>query len=272
MLEAKDSKPTRVNLEGIPGGAEAFELAAKFCYGTHVELDLSNVAMLHCAAHYLEMTEEFSDKNLVLRTEVFLKELVTCSIAKSITVLHHCEKLLPVAEEADLVGRMVAKIANNACKEQVTSGLLELEHSSEMEAQTKWWGKALAVLNLDFFQRVIAAMKTKGLRKETITRILINYAQSSIQGLGFRDIGDAPQTLANQKTVVEAIASLLPTQRRKYGDAPIAFLSGLLKSATIVSASAACRANLERRIGLQLDQAILEDVLIPANCHKGGGH
>ncbi|XP_074571996.1 BTB/POZ domain-containing protein At1g03010-like [Curcuma longa] len=274
LVEAKDSKPTRVNLEGMPGGSEAFELAAKFCYGAHVELDLSNVAMLHCAAHYLEMTEEFSDKNLVLRTEVFLKESVTPSIANSITVLRHCEKLLPAADEVDLIDRIIAKIANNACKEQVASSLLELEHSSALEHSSD-----LAALSLDLFQRVMAAMKAKGLRKETITGILMNYAQSSIKGLAFGDIhsvkggggqSDA-QTLANQKMVVETIAGLLPTQRTKC-DAPIAFLSGLLKTATIVSASAMCRANLERRIGLRLDRAILEDILIPANCRHKGAH
>ncbi|XP_042420553.1 BTB/POZ domain-containing protein At1g03010-like [Zingiber officinale] len=266
LLEAKDSKPTRVNLEGMPGGSEAFELAAKFCYGAHVELDLSNVAMLHCAAHYLEMTEEFSDKNLVLRTEVFLKESVGPSIANSITVLRHCEKLLPAAEEVDLIDRIIAKIVNNACKEQVAAGLLDLEQSSALDP-TNWWGKALAALSSDLFQRVIKAMKAKGLRKETITRILMNYAQSSVQG----GLSSEEQTLANQKIVVETVAGLLPTQRRKC-DAPIAFLSGLLKTATMVSASAICRASLERRIGLRLDRAILADILIPANCRHKGAH
>ncbi|KAF9601353.1 hypothetical protein IFM89_019085 [Coptis chinensis] len=45
----------------------------------------------------------------------------------------------------------------------------------------------------------------------------------------------------------------------------MAFLSSLLKTAIISSASATCRSDLERRMGLQLDQAILEDILIPTN-------
>lgn len=48
----------------------------------------------------------------------------------------------------------------------------------------------------------------------------------------------------------------------------MAFLSSLLKMVIATSSSAStgsCRSDLERRIGLQLDQAILEDVLIPIN-------
>ncbi|URE32356.1 BTB POZ domain-containing protein [Musa troglodytarum] len=67
--------------------------------------------------------------------------------------------------------------------------------------------------------------------------------------------------------MVETIVGLLPSQSRR-SPVPMAFLSGLLKTATMVSASTICRADLERRIGLQLDQAILEDILIPAaNAH-----
>jgi hypothetical protein len=49
------------------------------------------------------------------------------------------------------------------------------------------------------------------------------------------------------------------------------FLSSLLKTTIASSATTSCRSDLERRIGLQLDQAILEDILIPANSH-GNNH
>ena len=68
--------------------------------------------------------------------------------------------------------------------------------------------------------------------------------------------------------IVETIVRLLPTQGRK-SSVPIAFLSSLLKMVIATSSSSAssgsCRSDLERRIGLQLDQTILEDVLIPSN-------
>nr|XP_009414871.1 PREDICTED: BTB/POZ domain-containing protein At1g03010-like isoform X2 [Musa acuminata subsp. malaccensis] len=282
ISDAKNSKVTRINLHGTPGGAEAFEIAAKFCYGINTELNPSNVAMLRCAAHYLEMTEEFAEKNLELRTEIYLKEAVIPNIVNSITVLHHCESLLPVAEEINLINRILTAVATTVCKEQLTSGLSKLDHSlphkpamAGVEPPKDWWGKSLAVLSLDFFQRALSAMKSKGLKQETVSKILINYAQSSLQGLTVRDMQSSKggfsdaDMLKQQKIVVETIVALLPSQSRR-SPVPMAFLSGLLKTATMVSASTICRADLERRIGLQLDQAILEDVLIPAaNAHGG---
>lgn len=283
LLEAKDSKVSRLNLSGIPGGSQAFEQAAKFCYGVNIEITMLNVAMLRCAAHFLEMTEEFSEKNLEARTEGWLKDAVLTVIPNSISVLHHCESLLPTAEEINLVSRLINAIANNACKEQLTSGLSKLEHNfpskpvagTGAETPTDWWGKSLTQLSLDLFQRVLSAVKTKGLKQDLISRILINYAQNSLHGLVVRDPQMVKGNMSDldmqkkQRITVETITGLLPTQSRK-STVPMAFLSSLLKSAISASASTSCRADLERRIGLQLDQAILEDILIPANSH--GSH
>ncbi|KAG2697329.1 hypothetical protein I3760_07G101100 [Carya illinoinensis] len=284
LLEAKDSKVSRINLPVVPGGPEAFELAAKFCYGVNVEITLSNVAMLCCTAHFLEMTEDFAEKNIESLAEAYLKEIVLPNISSLISVLHRCESLLPISEEINLVSRLINAIANNACKEQLTSGLLKLDHnfpvktvpSIETETPADWWGKSLTVLNLDFFQRVLSAVKSKGLKQDLICKILINYAHNSLQGLVAKEPHLVKGILLDlelqkkQRVIVETIVSLLPTQSRK-SPVPMAFLSSLLKTAIAASASTSCRSDLERRIGLQLDQAILEDILIPANSH-GNNH
>ncbi|XP_028088044.1 BTB/POZ domain-containing protein At1g03010-like isoform X1 [Camellia sinensis] len=281
LLEAKDSIVSRINLSAVPGGPEAFELAAKLCYGVNTEITLSNVAMLRCAAHFLEMTEDFAEKNLETQTEAYLKENILPNTSNSISVLHRCESLLPIAEDINLVNRIINAIASNACKEQLTSGLSKLEHNfpskPETETPSDWWGKSLTVLNLDFFQRVLYAVKSKGLKQDIIIRILINYAHNSLEGLvevrdpqlvkgGFLDL----ELQKKQRAVIEAIIGLLPTQSRKSA-VPMAFLSRLLKSAIAASASTPYISDLGRRIGLQLDQAILEDLLIPANSH-GNNH
>ncbi|XP_076884829.1 BTB/POZ domain-containing protein At1g03010-like [Bidens hawaiensis] len=281
LMEAKDSKTLHLNLQNLPGGSESFELAAKFCYGLNIEINLVNVAKLRCTSHFLEMTEEFADKNLEFRAETFLKETVLPNITNSITVLQHCEGLLPVSEEINLVGRIITAIANNACKEQLTCGLSKLESNylskpvSQPESDN-WWGKSLTVLSLEFFQRVLTAVKTKGLKQDMIARILMNYAQNSLQSLFLRDPQLAKGNFSDldsqkkHRMIVEVIVGLLPTQSRK-STVPMAFLSSLLKSSIMASTSTACRSDLERRIGLQLDQAILEDILIPATSH-GNNH
>ncbi|QHO19148.1 BTB/POZ domain-containing protein [Arachis hypogaea] len=43
-----------VTFTGFPGGSEAFETAAKFCYGVKIDLSPSNVASLRCAGEFLE--------------------------------------------------------------------------------------------------------------------------------------------------------------------------------------------------------------------------
>lgn len=289
LLETKDSKSVPcINLPDVPGGPEGFELAAKFCYGINLEFSPSNIALLRCVAHYLEMTEDLFDKNLEFRTESYLKEAVLPSISISISVLHRCEALLPVSEEVNLVNRLINAITNNACREQLTTGLSKLDHGFSAKPRTPeppetpldWWGKSLTVLKLDFFQRVVSSVKSRGLNQEMISKILINYAQNSLHGLGVRDLqfgkgsSSDPDLMKRQRITVETIVGLLPTQSRK-SPVPMVFLSSLLKAAIGSFCSTSCRSDLERRIGLQLDQAILEDILIPVNNSSnshGNGH
>lgn len=275
-----ESKVSRISLPNVPGGVEAFELAAKFCYGINIDFTLSNVAMLHCTSHFLEMTEEFSEKNLLTRAESYLKETVLPNTSNTIHVLHHCENLLPLSEEINLVNKLINAIANNACKEQLTSGLLKLDHTfpsqkntsivMEQETPLDWWGNSFNVLSLDFFERVISVMKSKGLKQDLISKILVNYAHNSLQGTNVRDPLDI-ELQKNQRVIVETIVGLLPNQSRK-SPIPMAFLSCLLKTSIATSASNSCKGDLEKRIGLQLDQAILEDILIPTNSSTSNTH
>ncbi|KAF8106647.1 hypothetical protein N665_0136s0019 [Sinapis alba] len=275
LLESKDTKNTyHLNLPGVPGGSEAFELAAKFCYGVVLQFTSSNIASLRCVAHYLEMTEELSEKNLEVRTEAYLKDSIFNDISNSITVLHSLEKLLPVAEEISLVGRLVNAIAVNACKEQLVSGLLKLDQkferlAPETEKPSDWWGRSLLILKLDFFQRVVSAMKSKGLNHEIVSDILMSYARKSLQIIREPSLVKGSVVLDSdlqkkQRVVLEVIVGLLPTQANK-SSIPVSFLSTLLKTAIGSGTSVSCRSDLERRISHQLDQAILEDILIPAN-------
>ncbi|PHT72914.1 hypothetical protein T459_23699 [Capsicum annuum] len=91
LLEAKDTKVSRINLIGLPGGSDASELAEKFCYGVNVEITISNVALLRCVARFIEMTEDISKKNLEIHTEEFFKDAVFPKISNSISILHRCE-------------------------------------------------------------------------------------------------------------------------------------------------------------------------------------
>lgn len=107
IMESEEADLTRINLSEIPGGPEIFEKVAKFCYGVNFEITVHNVAALHCAAEYLEMTDKYCDNNLAGRTEDFLSQVALSSLSGAVVVLKSCENLLPLAEDLQLVQRCI---------------------------------------------------------------------------------------------------------------------------------------------------------------------
>ena len=181
-----------IELHEVPGGAEAFELSAKFCYGINFEISTVNIAMLRCMAEYLDMTEDYADGNLVGRTEAYLNEVALQSLAGAVSVLHMSEKLTPIAERVKLVSRCIDAIAYMACKENQFSMSSRAESvnegsisSSVSQSKTivEWWAEDLTVLRIDIFQRVLIAMMARGFRQYALGPILMLYAQKSLRGL-----------------------------------------------------------------------------------------
>ncbi|KAK6940538.1 NPH3 domain [Dillenia turbinata] len=281
VAEHRESDISRVELLSLPGGAEAFELAAKFCYGINFEITSANVAQLCCISDYLEMTEEYSKDNLGSRAEEYLESIVCKNLEMCVEVLQQCENLLPLADELKIVSRCIDAIASKACAEQIASSFSRLEYSSSgrlhMNRQAKcegdWWIEDLSVLRIDLYQRVITAMKCRGVRPESIGASLMNYAQkeltkkSSLWNPSSQSkVEIDADSNGHERLVVETIVSLLPVEKLVV---PISYLFGLLRSAVMLDCTIACRLDLERRIGSQLDIASLDDLLIPSFRHAG---
>ncbi|GMH02504.1 hypothetical protein Nepgr_004343 [Nepenthes gracilis] len=281
VAERRDSDISKIELLSLPGGAESFELAAKFCYGINFQITSANVAQLCCVSDYLEMTEEFSKDNLGSRAEEYLSSIVCKNLEMCVDVLKQCENLLPLAEELKVVGCCIDAIASKACAEQIASSFSRLEYSSSgrlhMSRPAKpdgdWWIEDLSVLRIDLYQRVLMAMKCRGVRPESIGASLMNYAQKELtKKPSFWNPSSQPRpeliagSNAHERAVVEMIVSLLPVEKLTV---PISFLFGLLRSAVMLDCSFACRLDLERRIGSQLDLATMDDLLIPSFRHAG---
>ncbi|KAL2899738.1 hypothetical protein RDABS01_024820 [Bienertia sinuspersici] len=278
---AKDSKVSKLELHNLPGSSQAFELAAKFCYGMNFEITAGNIVHLRCAAEYLEMTEDYLQDNLIARTEAYLNEVVVQSIDKAIEVLSACESLpLWIVEEAGIPRRCVDSIAVNACREQLVSGLSNIsfhyeEDSAELKEYIVWWVEDLSVLRIDFYQQVISAMLKAGVEICSIIASLMHYAQEWLKGIGKLQIWNPARSRPHcgskehdQKVIVEALVDLLPTEKSKSSPIPISFLFGLLRMAIIVDANVSCRLELERWVGCRLEMVSLDDLLIPS-VHKG---
>lgn len=275
---ASDADLCAIEIHDIPGGAEAFELASNFCYGINFEIGIENISMLRCAAEYLEMTEDYAAGNLVTRTEAYLNDIALKSLSGAVTVLHLAENLIPVAEKIKLVSRCIDTIVHMACKDNQFSLLGKTENSyengnSSSVPQPKpivhWWSEDLTVLRIDIFQRVITTMMTKGFKQYELGPILMLYAQKSFRGLDIFGKGRKkiePKQEHEKRVVLETIVALLPVEKNTMS---VSFLSMLLRASIFLETTVACRLDLEKRIGEQLGQAVLDDLLIPSYSFTG---
>lgn len=112
VMESERANLGCIDLSDMPGGAEVFEKAAKFCYGMNFEISVHNVAALRCAAEYLQMTEDYSRGNLAERAEEFINQAAVKTLPGAVALLRSCEgSLLPMAEEVRIVQRSVDAIS-----------------------------------------------------------------------------------------------------------------------------------------------------------------
>ncbi|XP_021274148.1 BTB/POZ domain-containing protein At5g67385 [Herrania umbratica] len=278
VSESNDADVSVIEIPDVPGGADSFELAAKFCYGINFEISTENIAMLRCAAEYLEMTEDYAVGNLVGRTEAYLNEVALKSLAGAVSVLHTSENLLPLAEKVKLVSRCIDAIAYLACKESqfCMSGRSESGNDSAISSTISsskpivdWWAEDLAVLRIDIFQRVLVAMIARGFKQYALGPVLMLYAQKALRGLEIFGKGRKkiePRHEHEKRVVLETIVSLLPREKNTMS---ISFLSVLLRAAIYLETTVACRLDLEKRMALQLGQAVLDDLLIPSYSFTG---
>ncbi|KAF5743947.1 root phototropism protein 3-like isoform X1 [Tripterygium wilfordii] len=311
IYETREFNLNKLVLDDLPGGPEAFELAAKFCYGIAVDLTATNISGLRCAAEYLEMTEDLEEGNLIFKTEAFLSYVVLSSWRDSILVLKSCEKLSPWAENLQIVRRCSESIAWKACanpkgirwaytgRSSRTSSPKwnDMKDSSPSRSQPvppDWWFEDVSILRIDHFVRVITAIKVKGMRFELIGASITHYATKWLPGL----IKDSPVSFEegsissnsnissnsgwkgglhmivsgtkedissvqakDQRMIIESLISIIPPQKDSVS---CSFLLRLLRMANMLKVAPALVTELEKRVGMQFEQATLADLLIPS--------
>ncbi|EPS65621.1 hypothetical protein M569_09155 [Genlisea aurea] len=249
-----------IDVDGIPGGAAAFELCAKFCYGMTVTLNAHNVVAARCAAEYLGMHEAVEKGNLAYKIDVFLASTVLRSWRDSIVALRTTRGFSPHADELNLAGRCADAVA---AKASVHPSRVDWPYSYSRGRRREdgsttpddWFAEDLCELEIDLFERVVAAMKKAGrISGEAIGKALKAYAHAAIR----RGLDDGPSLRA----VLEAIVSLLPPEK---GCVSCGFLFKLLRAAIFAGSGESVRSRLVKRIGLQLEEASVDDLLIRAS-------
>lgn len=191
-----------VTLEGFPGGSDAFLLAAKFCYGSRVELVAKNIIMLYCAAHYLEMTEEFGEDNLLSRSESFFHKNVLRSWKDCIMALQSSETVIGKADELEIISKCLNSLSMMVCTDpslfgwpMMMYGRLQSPGGSILwngintgarirSSESDWWFEDISYLSVCLFERLIQTMKARGIRPENLVGAIMYYAKKYLPGMG----------------------------------------------------------------------------------------
>lgn len=277
VTTASDDQSDGVYIDDIPGGPDAFEICAKFCYGMTVTLNAHNVVVARCAAEYLGMHETIEKGNLIYKIDVFLSSSIFRSWKDSIIVLQTTNSLLSMPEELKLVGRCVESIAAKASvdvskvdwsytynrkklPEEIGNNDPNWNGVVKRSVPKDWWVEDLCELEIDLYKRVLATINSKALvSNEVIGEALKACAYRRLPGFskGMIQCGD----MAKHQSMVDAIVWLLPAEK---GSVSCSFLLRLLKAANLVGSGDTVKEELVRRIGQQLEEAFVNDILIRA--------
>nr|XP_043628644.1 BTB/POZ domain-containing protein NPY2-like [Erigeron canadensis] len=267
------STTEEIDIHEIPGGSTAFEICAKFCYGMTVTLNAYNVMSTYCAADYLEMYETIDKGNLVYKISVFLNSSIFRSWKDSIIVLQTTKYMKSFSEEPKLVNLCINSIAAKASvdvskvdwsytynRKKLPEEIEPVEEIRTRMVPKDWWVEDLAELEIGLYKQVLVSIKSKGLVcNEVIGEALRAFALRRLPGFhkGIVHSGD----VVKAKSVVDIIAWLLPQEK---GCVSCEFLLKLLKMAILVDSGETVKRELVKRIGQQLEEANVEDLLIQA--------
>ena len=239
---AKDpSAAVELDLSALPGGADAFEKAARYCYGANFEITARNAAALRCAAAFLDMQHP---ADLARRVEEFLAQAGLRALPSAVTVLRSCEALLPAAEELGVVRRAADAVALRICNEALFP----------TRTPPGWWTAELAALSPASFQKVATALRCRRADPKVLANAASAYAE-----LALAEVLADPRDREDQRALVESVVDVLPSA----ADAPIpaVLLCRLLHAAVTTEASAKTCRDLELRVAAVLDQATAGDLL-----------
>ncbi|KAJ8622285.1 hypothetical protein MRB53_030814 [Persea americana] len=260
----------KVLFHDLPGGAEAFELMARFCYNSgSISITPSNVCLLHCIAHFMEMTEGLSGSspNLIEQTEKTLEGIAYWTWSEILITLKQCQNLFPVVHSLgilkkcldSLVGRiaLVSDISPSTSSPDSSTGFrfscdTRSTESTKNSYNRNSWFEDLAVLNIHIIEKMIETMIFRNIDQVIISRFLFYFLKFQLSK------SPSSEKCKIMEIVVELLFSLDNCSVSCKG------LFGILQVASNANISKCHRSRLENMIGLLLDQATLDNLLVPA--------
>ncbi|XP_011095883.1 BTB/POZ domain-containing protein At5g47800 isoform X2 [Sesamum indicum] len=268
------SNSVALDLHDIPGGEEAFELCAKFCYGITINLSAHNFVSAFCAAKFLRMTEAVEKGNLAMKLEAFFSSCILEGWKDSILTLQNTEKVYEWSENLGIIRRCIESIVDKILTPptKVTwsytytrPGYWTKRHQSSVPRD--WWTEDLSFLGIDIFRCIVAAVKsTNMLQPQLIGEALHVYASRWLPEItenrpNETSTSQEQDSPGRKQKILETIVGLIPADK---GSVSIKFLLRLLRITNFLAVSPVTKAELLRLSGLQLEEATLSDLLLPA--------
>uniref|UniRef100_A0A1J3JCZ5 BTB/POZ domain-containing protein n=1 Tax=Noccaea caerulescens TaxID=107243 RepID=A0A1J3JCZ5_NOCCA len=291
----KNHKNSRIilHIQDFPGGPDGFDLVSRFCYsnGGGITINVSNVSVLHCASIFLEMTEKLCSSNLLLQTDKFLEGMFYWSWNDVVSCLKSCEQVFPHADSCGLVDKLVfgvlAKIAQNSDMSQVfaSSSTSSSASASSMSPETaknrsdsdkrstsrsfscktsnEWWFDDVSVLGPKVIEKLIKNIGAYDKNNDSLvlTRFLLHYLKTKVHNKSNNKLEYAG--LADT-----AVQGVILAAKTAFSCRKILWVLRVLSGFSISKES---RIGLERVIGEMLDQATLDDLLIPTGGKREKG-
>lgn len=272
-----------VLLPEFPGGIEAFELCAKFCYGITITISAYNIVSARCAAEYLQMTEDVEKGNLIYKLEAFLSSCVLHGWKDSIVTLQSTKTFHAWAEDLGITSRcieaIVSKVICNPSKVNLSHshsrrGKDDTLSCNGSESRAKnvskgWWAEDVAELGIEIYWRTMMAIKSSGRIPASIigdalriyaSRWLPKISRAFNNEKQVDELDSGAEVASMPRLFLKSIINLLPADRTAVS---CSFLLKLLKAANILQVSSSSKMELARRIGVQLEEATVGDLLIP---------
>lgn len=279
-------KNSVIEIDDFPGGPYGFELVSRFCYNHgRIEITVSNVALLHCCAIFLGMTDKVSNCNLLKQTEIFLEGIFDWSWNDILASLKSCECFFTYADSSGLVQKLIygllAKItqhsdtnliassSSSSSSPETASGFRLSSSKTTPESRkpfsssgNQWWFNDLALLSPVIIESFIKNWEAYGIHNNSliITRFILHYLKNRVPRKAVcsrSDYGGLADT---------AVHGVILAGKSEFSCRGLLLI---LRSVSRFGVSKDCRAKLEKVIGNILDEATLDDLLISGHERSG---
>ncbi|PON48544.1 Voltage dependent potassium channel [Parasponia andersonii] len=261
----------KVVFHDFPGGAECFELMLRFCYNIgRTEITPSNVSLLRCAAEFMEMESSLSGTgNLLELTEKSFEEMRYWSWSELLMVLKQCQRLLPASESSgilercldSLVGRLAVTSEASPCPSTSSPDSSGFRFSFDTKSteslktvfsRATWWFEDLLFLSPVLVKMLAKSMVSWKFDHALLSRFLVYYHKSKLY----------TASSGEKCRIVETVIDLLYVLDKTCVSCKSLF--EIHRVALNLKINRSSRNKLENMIGSKLDQATLDNLLVPS--------